>query len=270
VKLSQAGLFILPFATAMSLLVLASVVQDLLIYHSHGGQVSREQWVRNTRWLLETNSELSFYSWASAAIIFLNAALLFVIALACRRRFWEWLILSAIFVLLSADEAMSFHERLVSVIQSRWALDGVFHFAWVIPGMIFCAVVGLAYIPFLLALPRRTAILMLLSGVVFVAGAIGIEMIGGSFAAETGTFTMTYQMLTNLEEALEGLGMVVFLYALVDHAVALGALSLRPQPVAEPVQDLEPGRRLQGTSTAAPWNRPERRSASASLARSSG
>ncbi|WP_191061179.1 hypothetical protein [Geminicoccus harenae] len=231
-KLSQAGLFTLPFAIVMGLLVLASVGQDLLIYLSHGGQVSRDQWVKSTKWLLETNSELSFYSWASAAIIFLNAALLYMIALASRRRVWGWLILSAIFVLLSADEAMSFHERLVSMIQARWALGGVFHFAWVIPGMIFCALVGLSYIPFLLALPRRTALLMLLSGIVFVAGAIGMEMIGGSFAAETGTFTMTYQMLTNAEEALEGLGMVLFLYTLMEHAVALGVVSLRREPAA--------------------------------------
>ncbi|WP_299412084.1 hypothetical protein [Acaryochloris sp. IP29b_bin.148] len=48
----------------------------------------------------------------------------------------HWQGLSLIFLFLSVDEALSFHERLIEPIRNLTGVSGFFHFAWVIPAMI--------------------------------------------------------------------------------------------------------------------------------------
>lgn len=55
---------------------------------------------------------------------------------------------------------------------------GVFYFAWVIPGAAFVCLFALAYLGFLLAMPRPIAMTMVLAGIIYVSGAIGAEMVG--------------------------------------------------------------------------------------------
>ncbi|WP_157505751.1 hypothetical protein [Geminicoccus roseus] len=234
-RLGPAGLVVAPVAAALAALLLLSVLQDLLLYATHGGVLTPEQWQAGTRWLLEVNSERSFYTWVSSSLIFLNAVLLFVIALRAPGRFWSWGLLSFGFVLLSMDEAMAFHERLGSLLGQYVETGGIFHFAWVIPGLLICIAAGLAFIPLLRSLPRPTMLLFVLSGAAYVGGALGMEMLGSRHAEQHGTYTMTYQMMANLEEGLEGLGMLLFLYALVRHALAQRILAL-PEPAAATVR----------------------------------
>jgi enamine deaminase RidA (YjgF/YER057c/UK114 family) len=212
-------MFMIPFIGVMTGLIALSISQDVYIYVMNSGNTTEEIWLRETRWIIEVNSEKSAYTWASASVIFVNAAILYVIALLGRSMAWGWLCLAVIFLLLSMDEALSFHERMSAVVDRHVSTGGIFHFSWVIPALVFCLVVGLAYIPFLLALPRRTMLLMAGSGAIFVSGAVGMEMVGSGFAETSGTYTMTYQMLANLEEALEGAGMLLFLYTLVDYLI---------------------------------------------------
>ena len=223
--LGTAGRFVLPFALVVGSLALSSFLQDFVIYARHGGYPTRENWIQDTVWLLEVTSEKSFYTWASSSLIFLNAVVLLLIATHTRTTRLAWSALCILFFFLSMDEALSFHERLDDVVHHFGPTSGAFHYAWVIPGMAFCVVVGLAFSPFLWSLPRRTMILFVVAGGVFVSGAIGFEMLGSRSEDLTGIYTMTYQMLANVEETLEGVGMLIFLYALVDYGIGAGLLA---------------------------------------------
>ena len=59
------------------------------------------------------------------------------------------------------------------------------------------------------------------------AGALGIEMFGAREADLHGYYTVTYCVLYSLEEMLEMLGIILFIYALLSHlAQETGRLSV--------------------------------------------
>jgi hypothetical protein len=51
----------------------------------------------------------------------------------------------------------------------------------------------------------------------FVAGAIGFEVIGGAYASEHGQSDMVYALIASAEEALEMLGATFAFHALLAH-----------------------------------------------------
>lgn len=208
--MNKKEIFIAPIAAGFFLLLLMSFVQDMFLHINGISGASRI-------WILDVDAEMSIYTWASYCLIFLNAVFLFLIALKSSRKVLYWLILSCVFGVLSLDEALSFHERLSDPVKNHLNTTGVFYFAWVIPALAACAVGALAYIPFLRSLPGKTMIFFIFAAVIFLSGAIGIEMIGGFYAEKSGIDTFIYRMLAHIEEGLEGAGMIVFLYALLDY-----------------------------------------------------
>lgn len=128
-------------------------------------------------------------------------------------RHWKWMAL--IFLFLSADESVSIHENLD--VLGRWFdTRGFLHDIWVIPYLIGIGVVGLAYWKFLKHLPPKISRLFITGGIVFVAGAIGMEVISGYYLDTHQELLIdgenfTYKMLNSLEEFLEMLGIVIFI-----------------------------------------------------------
>ena len=78
-------------------------------------------------------------------------------------------------------------------------------------------VIGAALVPFLLQLPRRTARLFMAAGGIYLSGAVGLEILGNSMSLQSLKNTLGYSMQTLAEEGLEMLGVVLFLYALLDY-----------------------------------------------------
>lgn len=83
-------------------------------------------------------------------------------------------------------------------------------------------VVAAAYVPFLRALPRRTAGLFVAAGALFIGGAIGVELYE-AFLIGGGASQVTVLLSRAVEETAEMSGVVLFIYALLDHLRALGA-----------------------------------------------
>lgn len=129
-----------------------------------------------------------------------------------------WAAMSAIFLFLSMDEMMSIHERLIEPVRGLIGETDVFHYAWVIPYGVFLLFFIAAFSKFLLELPRRTALLFILAGALYVAGAIGFEMMSGYHYSRFGTKEIIYVGLQTMEEILEISGTILFLYALADYA----------------------------------------------------
>ena len=130
-----------------------------------------------------------------------------------------WAGLAVIFLFLSADEMLMLHERLMEPVRGLLDTSGAFHYAWVIPYGIAVLVIGTAYIRFVLNLPRRTMIGFIVAGTIFVTGALGFEMLGGIIFEQRGDQNILYILVQTIEEALEMIGIVIFIYAITDYIV---------------------------------------------------
>jgi len=155
----------------------------------------------------------------------------------------DWRILSIIFLFLSIDELASLHELLIDPLRAGLGTTGIFHFAWVIPYGVLVILLGLKYWKFLTQLPAQTRRSFVLAGAIYIGGALGMEMIDGLYASLYGEQNLTYAFLTTIEEALEMLGIVVFLHALLTYLkryvktiqinISNNALEVLPEVVPE-------------------------------------
>ena len=172
-------------------------------------------------WLLDVDFEGGFYTWFSQLMLAAAGVLLLDTGHKVRPgdRFMgtQWMILGGLFLLLSVDEALSFHERLTEPLGDALDTGGLLTFAWVIPAAIICVIGFVAFIPFLRRLPARVRNLMILSAVLFLSGAIGMEMLGGKMMSDHGgdVTVLPYRLATTAEEGLEGLGVLLFIYSLL-------------------------------------------------------
>jgi hypothetical protein len=118
---------------------------------------------------------------------------------------------------LSLDEAVSIHEEAMEPFQHTFNLTGIWYFSWIVPGIAFVCVFALLYFKFLLQLPGQTQRLFLISAILYVLGAVGVEMIGGVLWEDGRSETLLYYVVSSLEELLEMLGINLFLYALMSY-----------------------------------------------------
>ncbi len=167
------------------------------------------------------DKENSLPAWYSSILLFFNAGALCLIAIVARTRkdadAFYWAVLAWVFLFLSADEVASLHERLSEPV--FYALDpsNVFFFAWVIPYSIAVIALALFLSRFLLRLPWRSLVLFGASGTLYLGGAIGLDMVGGAVAAETGAHADLYVISMVAEETLEITGLGLFFFALRRH-----------------------------------------------------
>ncbi|MEQ9642165.1 MAG: hypothetical protein RIM84_19225 [Alphaproteobacteria bacterium] len=148
-----------------------------------------------------------------------------------------WSVLAVGFAAMSMEEIAGLHEYSSSLVYDALGIEGAsaFHFAWVVPALLLVALLALYFVRFLLAQPSRTRNLFVLSGVLFVGGAVGMEMVGGYYQSIQsqplilGTATyFVYDMIATLEEALEFFAIAIFIYALLDYCERrLGEVRIR-------------------------------------------
>jgi hypothetical protein len=130
-----------------------------------------------------------------------------------------WFGLALIFAFLTCDELFRIHERIRgsgTIAASDYLRDvsPMLHYRWLVYGIPFVAVVGLLYVRFVLRLPPRVRALTVGGGLLFVAGALGMEMVGGPVVESVGRGNMTYALIATLEEGMEMSGVAMFLCAL--------------------------------------------------------
>lgn len=126
---------------------------------------------------------------------------------------WHWLGLAAGLVLMSVDEAAKIHEGIVGVfIQMAIGRGtGIFYYVWYLAYIPIVIIIGFLYFPFLRRLPVRYSFRFSLAALVFLGGAIGIEMIESILKhAEINT---AISML--FEETFEMIGIVILIHTLL-------------------------------------------------------
>lgn len=171
---------------------------------------------------LDVGDEVSLGTWFETLLFVLAAVVLLLGARGAVERDEPtrgWTLLAVVMVGLSIDEAVSVHERLGSALRDLLDTGGVLYYVWVVPALAFVAVVALVEVPWLRALPSRTRSLVLLAGVVFVAGAAGFELLAGAGDEARGTATLVSVSLSAGEELAEMAGLTILVVALLAHLV---------------------------------------------------
>ena len=159
-------------------------------------------------------------------ISFLNlssAVLLFIITAVEKKNrkpyFLQWTILSLGFLYISMDEVVEIHEELSNLVAGIINLNnqGFYTFSWVIPGIIIVLLLALFFARFITNLDSGTRVNFLIAAILYVGGAIGLEMLGGRYYGIHGSDNLTYRMMQNVEESLEMAGLIVFIWALMRY-----------------------------------------------------
>jgi len=164
--------------------------------------------------LLDLDTEASFGTWFSSSMLLL-AGILTMVQVAGRRKRdkwdrWWWFIGIAL-TWASLDEVAGLHESL-NTDPYFTALMG----HWTVAGAILAAVLGVLLLPFLWRLPARTRVLLILSGVVYVSGAVGVEFATIGYERDGLLNTLPYNLWNAFEEGLEMAGVILYLYTIFD------------------------------------------------------
>ncbi len=164
--------------------------------------------------LFDLDEEQNVPSWFSGAQLLFAATLAFALAVAHRRRVpaeskW-WSGLATVLVFLSLDEIAGLHETVNSLIVMSWA----------IPFGIVALVVALSFIPFVHRLPAPTRNGIVLSGALYFAGAIVVELITSFYFDQDTKRQFRYALLTLLEEGLELFGVWILIRTLLAYMSA--------------------------------------------------
>ncbi|MBR8826931.1 MAG: hypothetical protein DSM107014_03335 [Gomphosphaeria aponina SAG 52.96 = DSM 107014] len=176
----------------------------------------------NPEWtkMLNLDREMNFPTWYSALMLGFASFLLRAIALGKaleHNRFYpQWKLLAKIFVFLAIDEVLSIHEILIIPdLRKALNLPGIFYSVWVIPGIIVVVIFLKKYWKFTQHLPKRSRFHFMLAAMLYIGGALGMEMVGGLYAHLQGKQNIVYALIANLEEVMEMMGIIVFIYGLL-------------------------------------------------------
>ena len=192
--------------------VAALHVANAAAHIAHGFAPTKHEW-----WLLllDVDAEANLPTWYSSALLLacaMGAGLLAQRADAAARRGWR--LLAFLLALVSADETVALHERCAAALMPWLTARGIAHvWIWGVGAAIVLALAA-ALLPFLKALAPPVRYALVRSGVVFVAGALGLEVIGQRYAATYGWHDPIYVSLAALEELCEMTGAVLCLHAL--------------------------------------------------------
>jgi len=195
--------------------------------------------------LFDIDNEQTVPGIFSAALLLICSLLLGAIAYSkkvARDRYTpQWIALAIIFFYLSIDEAIGIHERIGHIVSGKFNPSGFFYYAWTIPGGIFVMICLLAFWRFINHLPHKTKSLFLLAGSIYVGGALIVEMYNGYYKSMHG-YQPIYYALTAVEESMEMLGIVTFIYSLLTYISSyMQGLQLR---VTIPGQKVQLSRKL--------------------------
>lgn len=208
------------------LLIAISYGQDVVVYLNSGYTLD------DKIWRFDVDAERSVPTWYSSLLMVLCSLVILYVSriklMRGERNALRWLALAAIFLALSVDESVSFHEWLSARLTTTFHPSGVFHFAWVAPAIVLVAIGAVAYLPFVLEFTGARRALLVASAVAYLSGAVGLEMVAGTHVERFGIDSLYYRGLATAEELLEMVGLIAFLGVLLAFARdAYGALHLR-------------------------------------------
>ncbi|MCC6611943.1 MAG: hypothetical protein IT320_00615 [Anaerolineae bacterium] len=170
--------------------------------------------------VFSVKTEATIPTWYSALLLFGASALFVLIATSERakedRYSYHWFGLAAIFLYLSIDEGAAIHAIVADMIQQTPSVTG---YGWQIVVAPLVLIFALLYLRFLLHLPSRTRNLLILAGVLYIGGALVVDVVSANQGVVDGGVTLASLVIGTVEELCKMLGLVVLIYALLAYIV---------------------------------------------------
>jgi hypothetical protein len=192
-------------------LVVAGIVANLAYQVSPNGLGAKIL----GRFLLDEEGTIpAFYSavlLALCAVAITSRGLAAGVTRAYRAR---WLALAALFALMSLDEIIHVHEAMDGILQDLLR-DPTLHRIWVVPALGLAAVTAFIWLPLLRAQPPRLRLAWVLAGLLYVGGAVGVELLSPPYEPPA-TAPLSYVLFVGVEEGMEMAGATVFAIALLS------------------------------------------------------
>ena len=208
------------FFALIFVLLFLNVVGIIFTYYINLNSIFINEYIR----LFDFNTETNIPTFFSSILLLICGVLLLCIVIFKKNQqapYIAWLGLALIFFFLSIDEFSSIHEKFTHPTREFLGSSqkGLLYYAWVIPYGIALISLAILYVKFLKSLPPKILKLFLLSGFVFLLGAIGFEMIGGKHVEIHGEENVLAAIYYSIEELLEMLGATLFAYSLLYYII---------------------------------------------------
>ena len=136
--------------------------------------------------------------------------------------FRSWFMLGCVFIYLSIDESIMIHEMFNRPLREHLGLGEYFFFPWVLVALAAVVIVGFASLKLLRFVDSKTRWLFVIAGIVFVSGAVGMELVAGVIFADAGSEELGVQRISHviaqaIEEGMELSGISIFFWAIVNY-----------------------------------------------------
>lgn len=169
--------------------------------------------------LFNMDRELSIPTWYSQFLFLLPASLMGWLAYVSDKKKDRvyWTLLASLMIFLSMDDGAAIHERF-SILYNLLGLDrvdGIFFYSWTAIAIPLVVILSIIFFRFFLSLPNRTRWLLVAACLIFLSGALGVEMFTSYTVSVIGQDVSP--LIIGLEETLELLGVSILAYALLDH-----------------------------------------------------
>ena len=152
-------------------------------------------------------------TWFSSSLLLACAIAAGAVARDAARWRRHWWGVAIVFGYASMDEAAEIHEHLGGLVGTH----GVLYFDWIIFAIAILIVLSFVYLRFVIALPRATRLGLIAAAVVYVGGAVGMELPLGWWTERFGNDGLGYALIDWVEETLEMIGASLALLALLRH-----------------------------------------------------
>ncbi len=172
--------------------------------------------------IFDFDTEKNIPTFYSAVALLFASFLLFFITIVRKNNglaYLGWSGLAVIFLFLSIDEITSLHERLIRPVRETLDTSGLLFSAWVIPYGLAVLFFVAVYFKFLMRLPKQVMFLFVVSGGIYVSGALGMELLEGYYYDQHGEIDLTFAIFYTIQEFLEMLGVALFIYGILTYMV---------------------------------------------------
>ncbi len=176
--------------------------------------------------LFNLSGERNVPTWFSSSLALCCAMLLAAIGAKCRQRrapyHRHWLILSFCFLFISLSGTATIHDwTLERPLVQALELPGAFSFPWVIVGWTVVLGMSLGYWQFVSGLPAQTRSNFILAAVLYVTGALLLEMVSAYLMDYHLNLTLWRGIVATLQESLEIAGIILFMHGLISYLDSL-------------------------------------------------
>ena len=169
--------------------------------------------------LFDFYQESNIPTWYSSLLLFVAASLLGLISILSKEEKESdtiyWIGLTLLFLFLSLDEIAQLHELSGEIVGTIGRGSGMLYNIWVVNAGIGVAIFLVIYFRFWNSLPSTIKKLFFFSGVIYVGGALGLELVESYFYDIYRTINGVIALFIGLEEMMEMLGVILFIYSLM-------------------------------------------------------